>query len=293
MSRPSITESGYADTVRLPAEGERRLLQAVLEDGIALVISSREALDAGRRPTLAELEARDWMASTARDWLFSFESICQTLGVSPSAVRARYAVEACASRAVAPVAEQPRELAEEVEVVSIDEPGSPFLSIDGVAEILGISPHRVNALARAGDLPASKRSGHWVFDRAEVEAYANVNRGAFAAKAIAAALRPLNRARAEVRSNRKRGGVRSGPVLSRDEIDRILPADATLGLRIAYLLRVAGGAMLIKEIAVALREDTLEVVVACGEEMLRQEPRFRRLALNLYASADAADGKAA
>jgi len=58
-------------------EGVRRLMAAVLEDAIT-------AMRAGGR---ASSQARHWLLSNDREWLFSFESLCEALGIDPNELR--------------------------------------------------------------------------------------------------------------------------------------------------------------------------------------------------------------
>src|SRR5436190_23198548 len=57
--------------------GAKALMMAVLEDGI------RDYCDAAGRPGI---EAEEWVESNRRD-AFSFNAICETLGLEPGAVR--------------------------------------------------------------------------------------------------------------------------------------------------------------------------------------------------------------
>jgi hypothetical protein len=68
-----------------PAEGERRLLLAVLEDGIRTLLKYAGARR-GRARTL-EREALAWMLSDAHTDVFAFASICETLEIDPGRLR--------------------------------------------------------------------------------------------------------------------------------------------------------------------------------------------------------------
>src|SRR5262245_20841348 len=70
-----------------PAGGERRLLLAVLEDGIRTLLKYAGARR-GRARTL-EREALAWMLSDAHSDVFAFASICETLEIDPSRLRGR------------------------------------------------------------------------------------------------------------------------------------------------------------------------------------------------------------
>lgn len=62
---------------------EKRLMLAVLEDAISCFREYISARD-GRRRNLFH-EAEDWILEENKDWLFSFDNICEVLGFIPSA----------------------------------------------------------------------------------------------------------------------------------------------------------------------------------------------------------------
>ena len=68
-----------------PAEGERRLLLAVLEDGIRTLLKHANATR-GRARTL-QREALTWLLSDAHTDVFAFASICETLEIDPGRLR--------------------------------------------------------------------------------------------------------------------------------------------------------------------------------------------------------------
>jgi hypothetical protein len=68
-----------------PAEGERRLLLAVLEDGIRTLLKHAGATR-GRARTL-EREALTWLLSDAHTDVFAFASICEALEIDPGRLR--------------------------------------------------------------------------------------------------------------------------------------------------------------------------------------------------------------
>jgi hypothetical protein len=74
------------------AEGERRLLLAVLEDGIRTLLKYARATH-GRARTLRR-EALAWIRTDSRDDVFAFESICETLGIDAARLRGRVLAEA-------------------------------------------------------------------------------------------------------------------------------------------------------------------------------------------------------
>ena len=66
-----------------PLDPERLLMLAVLEDAV------RDATLVANDPRARALrqEALDWIASPARQWLFSFENICDCLGLDADYLR--------------------------------------------------------------------------------------------------------------------------------------------------------------------------------------------------------------
>src|SRR5438105_13799647 len=70
-----------------PACGERRLLLAVLEDGIRTFLKHAHATH-GRALNLRR-EALTWLQCDKRDDVFDFENICETLGIDAGRLRAR------------------------------------------------------------------------------------------------------------------------------------------------------------------------------------------------------------
>ena len=69
-----------------PAVGERALMRAVLEEAIHCLAA--ETGPRGNRSRLA-VEARAWVASEDLQWPFSFANLCDALGFSAEALRAR------------------------------------------------------------------------------------------------------------------------------------------------------------------------------------------------------------
>ena len=66
--------------------GEKALMLAVLEDGIRCF---QEHLRNPRsNPRLLSREAEDWIRAVDYDWPFSFNNVCETLGIDASALRA-------------------------------------------------------------------------------------------------------------------------------------------------------------------------------------------------------------
>ena len=75
-----------------PACGERRLLLAVLEDGIRTLLKYAQATR-GRAFNLRR-EAMGWLTTPDHTDVFTFESICETLGIDASRLRGRVLAEA-------------------------------------------------------------------------------------------------------------------------------------------------------------------------------------------------------
>jgi hypothetical protein len=70
-----------------PAQGERHLLLAVLEEGIRTFLKNAQAIR-GRSATLRK-EALTWLLSEARSDPFEFESICEALNIDAPRLRRR------------------------------------------------------------------------------------------------------------------------------------------------------------------------------------------------------------
>jgi hypothetical protein len=72
---------------KLPAEGERKLLFAVLEDAIRLYIKNRNRGEASRNdPDF--LEAAEWLNSDEDEGPFTFLRVCEGLGINADRLRA-------------------------------------------------------------------------------------------------------------------------------------------------------------------------------------------------------------
>jgi len=75
-----------------PACGERRLLLAVLEDGVRTFLKNARATH-GRANNLRR-EALSWLTADDRGDVFSFEHICEALGIDAGRLRQRVLGEA-------------------------------------------------------------------------------------------------------------------------------------------------------------------------------------------------------
>lgn len=71
---------------RAQMDGERRLMLAVLEDGIHC-FRKYAGIDDPRARELFR-EAESWILEEDRTWFFSFENVCDTLELDPEYVRA-------------------------------------------------------------------------------------------------------------------------------------------------------------------------------------------------------------
>src|SRR5438477_6431231 len=69
-----------------PAAGERALMRAVLEDGIRCLIG--EVGPRHQRGALAA-EAREWIETADSRWPYSFENVCDSLGLHAANLRRR------------------------------------------------------------------------------------------------------------------------------------------------------------------------------------------------------------
>jgi hypothetical protein len=70
-----------------PAQGEHRLLLAVLEEGVRTMLKNAQATR-GRAMALRN-EALAWLLSDEHADVFAFESICEALGLDPGRLRRR------------------------------------------------------------------------------------------------------------------------------------------------------------------------------------------------------------
>ncbi|HLK11614.1 MAG TPA: hypothetical protein VKW76_09550 [Candidatus Binatia bacterium] len=82
-----LVPAQFFDRIRRRSEheGERRLMVAVLEDAIDVYRKRCTAHDRRGRELFEEAEA--WIESTDRRWLFSFENICDVLGIDADYLR--------------------------------------------------------------------------------------------------------------------------------------------------------------------------------------------------------------
>jgi len=138
-----------------PAAGERALMRAVLEDAIRCLIG--EVGPRHQRGALAA-EARQWIETVDPRWLFSFENVCDGLGLNAANLRRRLLRDAPAPAlpdASAPTladARQPggrgvrprRETPAECDIVQMIRAGRPLRV---VAQTFGISISKASILS--------------------------------------------------------------------------------------------------------------------------------------------------
>ncbi len=66
-------------------EPEKRLMLSVLEDAVACYQNYSSARNAGEKALFRDTEG--WILEENRDWLFSFDNICEFLGFEPEYIR--------------------------------------------------------------------------------------------------------------------------------------------------------------------------------------------------------------
>lgn len=77
----------YLDTFRRSehVEPEKLLLAAILEDAVQEYRKYSRAHDANGKKRFREAE--EWIMRRGNDWIFSFDNVCDLLGVDPEYVR--------------------------------------------------------------------------------------------------------------------------------------------------------------------------------------------------------------
>lgn len=82
-----LVSSQYLDTLRSKAvlQPEKKLMLAVLEDAITCCQKFHDAKAAKKKKLFND--AVEWMLAENIDWIFSFENICETLGLAPDYMR--------------------------------------------------------------------------------------------------------------------------------------------------------------------------------------------------------------
>jgi hypothetical protein len=81
------TQYGAMCRRKLPSQGERKLLFAVLEDAIRSYLRHRDGNPIARKnPDF--VEAAEWLSSDEEVGPFSFVRVCDALGINPDRLRA-------------------------------------------------------------------------------------------------------------------------------------------------------------------------------------------------------------
>ena len=77
----------YVDTFRRSEhfEPERLLLAAILEDAVQEYRKYNRAHDANGKRRFREVE--EWIMHDGNDWIFSFDNVCNFLGLDPEYIR--------------------------------------------------------------------------------------------------------------------------------------------------------------------------------------------------------------
>jgi hypothetical protein len=83
----TLLPSQYFDRIRRKAsvDGERRLMVAILEDAVDVYRKQAAARDRKRRQLFDDAEA--WIESADTSWIFSYENICDVLGIDSAYLR--------------------------------------------------------------------------------------------------------------------------------------------------------------------------------------------------------------
>jgi len=83
----TLLPSQYFDRIRrkASADGERRLMVAILEDAVDVYRKQAGARDRKRRQMFEDAEA--WIGSPDKSWIFSYENICEVLGIDAGYLR--------------------------------------------------------------------------------------------------------------------------------------------------------------------------------------------------------------
>jgi hypothetical protein len=80
-----LPEQFFAGPRRSEERGEHRLMAAILDDAVQTFCMPQVAR--ARGGWRAEREAREWIESTDRSWIFSFERICEALDLDAECIR--------------------------------------------------------------------------------------------------------------------------------------------------------------------------------------------------------------
>jgi hypothetical protein len=83
----TLLPSQYFDRIRRRAssDGERRLMVAILEDAVDVYRKQAGARDRKRRQLFEDAE--EWIESDDQSWIFSYQNICDVLGIDAGYLR--------------------------------------------------------------------------------------------------------------------------------------------------------------------------------------------------------------
>jgi hypothetical protein len=83
----TLLAAQYFDNLRGKSalEPEKRLMLAILEDAISRYQENMFSQD--KRGKRHFQEVQEWIADADNDWIFSFENVCESLGLNPDYVR--------------------------------------------------------------------------------------------------------------------------------------------------------------------------------------------------------------
>jgi hypothetical protein len=83
----TVLSAQYFENLRRKTlfEPEKRLMLAILEDGIDCYLENLYASSAKRKRAFEDAAA--WISESEGDWVFSFDNVCHALGLNPEYVR--------------------------------------------------------------------------------------------------------------------------------------------------------------------------------------------------------------
>lgn len=87
MQLDTLVPYQYLETTKrkVPLEAEKRLMLAVLEDAIFCFQKYCDARSRKEQRLFSDSEA--WIVECGDGWIFSFENICETIGLDPNYMR--------------------------------------------------------------------------------------------------------------------------------------------------------------------------------------------------------------
>ena len=85
----TLLPAQYLETIRREnhLDPEKMLMLAVLEDGVICFQKYISTQDEKGKRLLSEAEEWLLMEQNGEDWLFSFDNVCETLGLNPGYIR--------------------------------------------------------------------------------------------------------------------------------------------------------------------------------------------------------------